>query len=77
MTVVVIERRDVANTPISEIRRDPEWYVVRETLSTRLSLHELQLRQIAAEIECKPFDSLAFVELVMGLEQAIGIRIPL
>ena len=55
----------------------PEWHVVRETLATRLSLSELQLRLIEAEIECKPFDSLDFVELVMGLEHAFGISIPL
>jgi acyl carrier protein len=56
---------------------DPEWHLVRQTLATRLALNELQLRLIEAEIESKPFDSLDFVELVMGLEQAFGISIPL
>jgi acyl carrier protein len=55
----------------------PEWHLVRQTLATRLALNELQLRLIEAEIESKPFDSLDFVELVMGLEQAFGISIPL
>ena len=55
----------------------PEWHLVRQTLATRLALNELPLRLIEAEIESKPFDSLDFVELVMGLEQAFGISIPL
>jgi acyl carrier protein len=55
----------------------PEWNAVRHTLAERLSLDELQLRLIEAEIESKPFDSLDLVELVMSLEQAFGIRIPL
>jgi hypothetical protein len=33
------------------------------SLMERLSLDELQIRQIEAQIESKPFDSLDFVEL--------------
>ena len=55
----------------------PEWQGVRETLIEKLSLDELQIRKIEAEIESKQFDSLDFVELVISLEEAFGIRIPL
>jgi acyl carrier protein len=55
----------------------PEWGPIRRTLAEKLSLDELQLRLIEAEIESKPFDSLDLIELVMSLEQAFGIRIPL
>jgi acyl carrier protein len=55
----------------------PEWEPVRQTLAEKLSLGELQLRLIEAEIESKPFDSLDFVELVISLEQSFGITVPL
>jgi acyl carrier protein len=54
-----------------------EWHSVRQTLMEKLSLDELQMRQIEAEIESKPFDSLDFVELVMSLEERFGISIRL
>ena len=55
----------------------PEWQGVRDTLAQRLGMTELQLRLLESEIEAQPFDSLDFVELIMALEQAFGISLPL
>ena len=63
--------------PFRKLEEIPEWQGVRQALTDKLSLDELQLRLIEAHIESKPFDSLDFVELVMSLEQAFGISIPL
>jgi len=67
----------VATRRFRKLEEIPEWEAVRQTLMEKLSLDELQIRQIEAQIESKPFDSLDFVELVMSLEQAFGISIPL
>jgi acyl carrier protein len=55
----------------------PEWKLVRDTLAEKLRMDELQLRRLEVEIESKPFDSLDFVELVMALEEAFHVQIPL
>jgi len=67
----------LATRRFRKLEEIPEWQTVRRTLVEKLSLDELQIRQIEKQIESRPFDSLDFVELVMSLEEAFGIRIPL
>lgn len=55
----------------------PECNDVPTALASQLDLGELQLRVIESEINSRPFDSLDFVELVINLEEAFGIRLPL
>lgn len=55
----------------------PEWKLVRSTLAEKLRIDELPLRRLEVEIESKSFDSLDFVELVMALEEAFHVQIPL
>jgi acyl carrier protein len=55
----------------------PAWKLVRDPLAEKPRMEELQLRRLEVEIESKPFDSLDFVELVMALEEAFHVQIPL